>query len=307
MRAVDGVSLDLTAGEIVTVVGESGCGKTTLARTLVGMHPPAAGEIRVDGVPLGRGNAALRALRRQVQIVPQDPGGALDPRRTVYDAVAEGLRIHRVRPDGGEPAAVVCALARAGLPEPETLLGRYPHELSGGQRQRVLIAGALIMGPRVLIADEPVSSLDAAARAEVLTTLLDLRDRSGLTALVISHDLEVARCIADRVAVMYLGRIVELGPAREVLSSPTHPYTAALLAATPRRFVPVRATLKGEPSPLSSLPGGCRFHSRCPVLAAGMADAAGVGSACRTVEPAPLPARGSAVACHFAAAAARRP
>ena len=302
VRAVDGVRLDLAAGEIVAVVGESGCGKTTLARALVGMHPPTGGEIRVDGVPLRPTGPWLRAHRRRVQLVLQDPGSALDPRHTVYDAVAEGLRIHRLRPPGGEPAAVAAALVRAGLQAPETFFGRYPQELSGGLRQRVVIAGALILQPRVLIADEPVSSLDAAARADVLTLLLDLRDRSGLAALVISHDLELAWSIADRVAVMYLGRIIEVGPAQQVLGSPAHPYTAALLAAMPQPFTPLAATLDGEPPRTSSLPGGCRFHPRCPVLLTGTADAAGIGHACRTVEPEPLPAVGPAVACHYAAA-----
>ena len=262
VRAVDGVNLEVSSGEIVALVGESGCGKTTLARTLLGLEKPTTGEVVYDGKPLDY--RRLKAYRRQVQLVLQDPLGALNPRHTVYDAVAEGLRIHRV--PGDEEALVADALSRAGLRPPERFFLRYPHELSGGQRQRVVIAGALALEPRVLIADEPVSSLDASVRGEILGLLLRLRDELGLTVLVVTHDLGLAWNIADRVAVMYLGRIVEIGPTAEVLESPQHPYTQALLSVVPdvARSEPI--VLQGEAPDPARIPSGCRFHPRCPVM-----------------------------------------
>ena len=227
-RPVDGVNLDLYPGEIVALVGASGCGKTTLARTLVGLQRPTAGRVLYNDTPLEYSTTALKRYRRQVQLVLQDPTGSLNPRHTVYEAVAEGLRIHGV---DDEAARVAGALSRAGMRPPERFFLRYPHQLSGGQRQRVVIAGALALEPRVLIADEPVSSLDASVRGEILALLLTLRDELNLSALVITHDLGLAWTIADRVAVMYLGRIVELGLVEQVLRSPQHPFTQALLSA----------------------------------------------------------------------------
>uniref|UniRef100_A0AAU2V199 ABC transporter ATP-binding protein n=1 Tax=Streptomyces sp. NBC_00003 TaxID=2903608 RepID=A0AAU2V199_9ACTN len=299
-RAVDGVELTVGAGEIVALVGESGCGKTTLARTLLGLVTPTGGTVAFDGSPLDHHARALKAYRKRVQLVLQDPSGSLNPRHTVYDAVAEGLRIHQS--PGDERELVAQALSRAGLRPPERFFLRYPHELSGGQRQRVVIAGALVLDPELIVADEPVASLDASVRGEILALLLRLRDELGLSALVVTHDLGLAWNIADRVAVMYLGRIVETGPVEDVLTHPQHPYTQALLSVLPESpGDPV--VLTGEPPDPSRIPSGCRFHARCQVLASGEADRAGVAERCRT-EDLPVLAGGTAaqVACHWAAA-----
>ncbi|MFF7859025.1 oligopeptide/dipeptide ABC transporter ATP-binding protein [Streptomyces sp. NPDC007904] len=297
-RAVDGVDLDIRPGEIVALVGESGCGKTTLARALLGLVEPTAGRVTFDGRPLEYSGRSLKAYRRRVQLVLQDPSGSLNPRHTVYDAVAEGLRIHGH--GGDERAAVAGALSRAGLRPPERFFLRYPHELSGGQRQRVVIAGALVLEPELLVADEPVASLDASVRGEILALLLRLRAELGLSALVVTHDLGLAWNIADRVAVMYLGRIVETGPVERILTAPGHPYTGALLSVLPDSpGEPV--VLTGEPPDPSRVPPGCRFHARCRILASGDADAAGVADACRHQDPEILTGVATPqVACHWA-------
>ena len=302
-RAVDGVHLDVAPGEIIALVGESGCGKTTLARTLLGLERPTRGRVLFEGAPLRYRSRDLRSYRRRVQLVQQDPMGSLNPRHTVYESVVEGLRIHEGTAVD-ELERVELALSRAGLRPPQRFLSRYPHELSGGQRQRVVIAGALVLDPEVLVADEPVASLDASVRGEILRLLLELRDRLGLSALVATHDLGLAWNIADRVAVMYLGRVVESGTVEEVLSAPAHPYTRALLSVLPDSGVdegPV--VLSGEPPDPEQVPSGCRFHPRCPVLASGEAERAGVADRCVGVDPAIL-SGGAArrVACHWAAA-----
>ncbi len=305
-RALDGADLRVGAGEVVALVGESGSGKTTLARTLMGLERPTSGEVFFGGKPLDYSGAGLRAFRRRVQMVLQDPAGALNPRHTVYESVAEGLRLHGLAGKEGrgtEMELVSAALSSAGLRPPEALFLRYPHELSGGQRQRVLIAGALALEPELLIADEPVSSLDASIRGEILALLLRLRQELGLGVLVVTHDLGLAWNIADRIAVMYLGRIVEAGPTEEVLMDPRHPYTQALLSVVPEieRLTPV--VLHGEIPDPTKVPSGCRFHPRCPAVADGSAAADGVETACRTIPLDVLPADpfGHHVACHLAA------
>lgn len=266
-RAVDDVNLALGEAEVVALIGESGCGKSTLARALVGLIKPADGEIITRGKPLGYSQSALKEHRRTVQLVLQDPAGALNPRQTVYDLVAEGPRLHGMKKD--LHSRVHTALTQAGLRPPEQFMARYPHELSGGQQQRVVIAGALALEPSVIVADEPVSSLDASARGEVLRLILELRDTLGLSALVVSHDLGLAWNIADRVAVMYLGRIVEVGTVDQVLLHPQHPYTKALLSILPGLGSAAgRTLLSGETPDPTSIPRGCRFHPRCPRLAA---------------------------------------
>jgi peptide/nickel transport system ATP-binding protein len=298
VRAVDGVNLTVGQGEIVALIGESGCGKSTLARALVGLLKPTGGQVLYRGIPLRYSSPALRKYRRHTQLVPQDPGGALNPRQRVFDAVAEGPRLHHLR--DGLTGRVHGALSRAGLRPPEEFTGRFPHEMSGGQQQRVVIAGALALDPSVLVADEPVASLDASIRGEILKLFLSLRDDLGLSALVVSHDLGLAWNIADRVAVMYLGRIVETGTVEDVLLRPRHPYTRALLSVLPearRDWKP--ALLTGEPPDPAAIPGGCRFHPRCRVWAS-LEGPARTAAGCDHRDPPILPATGAEAACHLA-------
>jgi oligopeptide/dipeptide ABC transporter ATP-binding protein len=263
-RAVDGVSLDWRRGEVLGVVGESGCGKSTLARALLGLLPSAAGEVARDGTAVS-GKPALRELRRHVQMIFQDPYQTLNPRQRVHTIVGEPLRVQGVK--GVDRADHVRrALEDVGL-EPQRFLERYPHQLSGGQRQRVAIAAALVLEPDGLICDEPVSMLDVSVRAQILHVLMELRRRRDLALLFITHDLSLAWSICDRLAVMYLGRIVEQGSAVDVIERPQHPYTQALVNAVP---VPAadatvaRVPLEGELPDATNVPTGCRFHPRCP-------------------------------------------
>jgi oligopeptide/dipeptide ABC transporter ATP-binding protein len=267
VRAVDGVSFRLAAGETLSLVGESGSGKTTVGRLCLRLLEPTSGTIRLDGESLLEiPPARWRRLRRQMQIVFQDPAASLNPRLTAGASVAEGLEIQGLR--GGElHGRVADILARVGL-DPLEHADRYPHELSGGQKQRVAIARALVVEPRLLVCDEPVSSLDVSVQAQILNLLERLKAEAGFTCLFISHDLAVVRHLSDHVAVMYLGRIVESGPAGAIFATPHHPYTRALLDAVPAshpRDRGKRQPLAGEvPSPMAP-PPGCRFHPRCPV------------------------------------------
>jgi peptide/nickel transport system ATP-binding protein len=270
VHAVDGVTFSIRRGEILGLVGESGSGKSTTALNVLGLIEPTEGEILFDGqsVPeLAHGREQLK-LRREMQIVFQDPYEALNPRQTVYATVVEPLEVHKLaRDDQDKVERVVAALDAAGLKPPDTFFDRYPQELSGGQRQRLVIAGALVLQPQFLVADEPVSMLDVSIRADILDLFRDLRDEHGITILYITHDLATAAFFTDRVAVMYLGKIVEIGPTEAVLRDPRHPYTQALLSVIPvpnPRQRRKRVILEGEtPNPID-LPPGCRFHPRCP-------------------------------------------
>jgi len=268
-RAVDGVSLDWRRGEILGVVGESGCGKSTLARAMLALVEPAAGSVSLRGqVVSGEGAGGRKGvsdLRRRVQMIFQDPYQTLNPRQRVEAIVTEPLRVQGV-PEGKHDERVRRALDDVGL-DPERYLGRYPHQLSGGQRQRVAIAAALVLEPEGLICDEPVSMLDASVRAQILSVLLELQKRRVLALVFITHDLSLAWSLCDRIAVMYLGRIVEQGSAVDVIERPKHPYTKALVNAVP---VPEaggggrRELLGGELPDPTAIPPGCRFHPRCP-------------------------------------------
>jgi oligopeptide/dipeptide ABC transporter ATP-binding protein len=270
VRAVDGVSFELGPGEVLALVGESGSGKTTVGNLLMGLMAPSGGRVMLDGAEVGRLSARdLRLLRRRVQMVFQDPYESLNPRMTVREIVAEPLRVHRISASYAElRTRVADALTSAGLTPVDAYLARYPFELSGGQRQRIVIAAALALQPSLLIADEPVSMLDVSIRAEILNLLSALAREQGIGVVMITHDLSTVAAYADRIAVMYLGRIVEYGPTRAVLAEPRHPYAQALLSVVPVPDPSLRrrpVILRGEMPDPSNIPSGCRFHPRCPL------------------------------------------
>jgi oligopeptide/dipeptide ABC transporter ATP-binding protein len=293
VHAADRVDLAIARGEVLGLVGESGCGKSTLGRVVAGIHPPTEGAAMLDGVSvMSTGRNPVKTTTR-IQMVFQDPFASLDPRVRVGDTILEGPLVHGLTNRAGATAYVNGWLDKVGLPSDAA--GRFPHQFSGGQRQRIAIARALAMQPDVLVCDEPVASLDVSIQAQIVNLFLKLRRELGLTMLFISHDLAVVRHIADRIAVMYLGRIVELGPTMQVYERPAHPYTRALLDSIPKlvtdsaelvTFRPIQGEL---PSPLSP-PAGCHFHLRCP----------GAQDICRRERPMPrAPADGRMAACHF--------
>jgi oligopeptide/dipeptide ABC transporter ATP-binding protein len=296
LRAVDDVAIDIRTGETLGLVGESGCGKSTLGRLLIRLIPPTAGEIRFEGTDITQlGPAALREKRRSMQIIFQDPYGALNPRMSVEDIIMEPLLIHGARAGVETRGQVAAMLELVGLPA--RVRDRFPHEFSGGQRQRIGIARALVLHPKFVVCDEPVSALDVSVQAQIVNLLQDLQGELGLTYLFIAHDLGVVKHISNRVAVMYLGKIVEVADKRTLYADPLHPYTKALIAAVPvahpaqrSRGRSERERLAGDiPSALHP-PSGCRFHTRCPHTM----------QICREQEPRITdPAPGRQVACHL--------
>ena len=292
IRAVDGVSLAVNAGETVGLVGESGCGKSTLGKTVMGIHAPTAGDIRFAGREIGRlPPRQRRAIARDLQYVYQDPGASLDPRWKVLHSLHEPLKIHTRLSRAEREQQVRAILAAVGLPDAH--LDLYPHELSGGQQRRVGLARILTLRPRMVILDEPTSGLDVSVQASVLKLFRALQETFALTYVFISHDLAVVRAMCARIAVMYLGKLVEVGDTAAVFGEPRHPYTRSLLAAVPRiggRRVTLDFALEGEPPNPRDVLSGCRFRTRCPLVQA----------VCATEEPPLREVDSRRVACHFA-------
>ena len=292
LRAVDGVSLEVRPGETLGLVGESGCGKSTLGRTVMGIYTPTAGDIRFAGREIGRlPRRERRAVAKDLQYVYQDPGASLDPRWKIGLSLQEPLKIHTTLTRAERDREVRAILATVGLPDAH--LDLYPHELSGGQQRRVGLARILTLRPRLVILDEPTSGLDVSVQASVLKLFRRLQETFALTYVFISHDLSVVRAMCAGIAVMYLGKLVELGPTAHVFETPRHPYTQSLLAAVPRiggRRITQDFALEGEPPNPRDVPSGCRFRTRCPL----------VQDVCAMEEPRLREVDGRAVACHFA-------
>ena len=288
LRAVDDVSLKVNRGEVLAVVGESGCGKTTLAKMLLGLLEPTAGEIFLEGIPISQ--VGIKEVARKVQPVFQDPYSSLNPRKTIEAIISLPLRVHNIGTKESRIARVEELMRMVGLPS--RLIHSYPNQLSGGQRQRVAIARALIMEPGIVVCDEPTSALDVSVQAHILNLLQDLQEQLSLTYVFISHDLAVVQHLADWVAVMYLGRLIELGPAFDVFQNPHHPYTQALLESVltpdPRKGLPEITLGRGLPNPLDP-PSGCYFHPRCQKIMDG----------CDSVSPKLLPDGSRQVECHI--------
>ncbi|RUU48287.1 ABC transporter ATP-binding protein [Mesorhizobium sp. M6A.T.Ca.TU.002.02.2.1] len=293
VRAVEDISLSVFPGETLGIVGESGSGKSTLGRMLLGIDPAQGGEVRFEGQPMPRlGTPEWRALRAKMQLVYQDPLAALDRRQTIATQIGEPLDIHRIGPRESRAGRVEELMAAVGLRPDQA--GSYPHELSGGQRQRAVIARALAARPKLLVCDEPVSALDVSIQAQVVNMLSDLQEENGIAMIFISHDLKVVRNLADRVAVMYLGRIVEEASSDVIFQSPRHPYTKALVSSmpVPGKKLEGRVILQGEPPNPAARPSGCAFHPRCPVAR----------DICRTSTPALRQIeKGRTAACHVVA------
>jgi peptide/nickel transport system ATP-binding protein len=295
VRAVDGLSFDVLRGEALGIVGESGCGKTTTARMMLRLLDPTSGAIAFDGEDITRaGGTRLKALRRDMQMIFQDPYSSLDPRQTAGSIIAEPFAIHGLHRDAAERGRAVQALMEQVGLNPEHH-NRHPHEFSGGQRQRIGVARAIALRPKLVVADEPVSALDVSIQAQILNLLRALQRELGLTIVFIAHDLSVVRHMCDRIAVMYLGKIVELASSDELFARPQHPYTGALLSAVPvpdpSRRGRRREVLRGDPPSSIDPPPGCRFHTRCPRAVPGH---------CDVQEPLLEPTRdGGVAACHY--------
>ena len=298
VKAVDGVDFTIKEGEVLALVGESGCGKTTIGRLILNLTPKTGGKVIVNGVDLDSPQKDELKFRREIQIILQDPFGSLDPRMRVYDIIGESIYVHKLAKTKKEKHdLIIKSMETVNLVPVDDLITKYPNELSGGQMQRVAIARALVLDPKLLICDEPVSMLDASIQANILNFLLSVRDKLNLTMLFITHDLAVAKYVSDRIAVMYLGKIVETGTTDEIVTTPLHPYAKALFSAvrSPDPKITIQEiSIKGEISDQIDIPTGCRFNPRCVLT-----ESQGYPEICRTVEPELVEKQGHLTACHL--------